>query len=646
MRIRTNIKIGEKMTNHVIGIKLADGSFYPILQEGNPEKKTLELTTVHDGQTKVEVHLYKSETESMENAEYVDTLVIENLVPHEKQTPSLLLNIAIDDYNNLSAEIADSETGAHSDLAVSLMTLAENVIVPETSFTLSETPLEEDYHNSFTLAEESSRNEEVFSEPTFDTIPDIDEASENLSDLSSESQENAFFADSFTDTFDTADTSLAGNPDSSESLPPENEDTSSFDTFFVDTENDHLTNDEHLTNESFTSEHLTNDETFETEPTVDESFVTDDTSFVSPEFVDTEQDSDNFENLPTFDIQDVTETNFESMDTDNQENFVSQDFDSDSLSEETFATFPDFTTVEQDDVALDALSLDDDSQNQEAQLDGFSFDSENLDSFEEDTDDDFSFIKDEDLPPQEEDFKNPFETEEQTIIESSASISELDNLPDFSDEPFSISSIDIGDVPQDDFSLPQEMYSFNDSDFDSLENSSILSSDNSFEKTHEPLSSMNFTDLYDEERIKGTTMSDEKVSKGAVVICVICAIISVAAALAIFFLPKKTQVQENSQVVIEESVEIDQPIDTSVPLQELAKEEEIIIVETPIVKPELVEPAQNQGITYKIKWGDTLWDLSDTYYQNPWLYKKIAKYNNIQNPNLIISGTYIVIPPK
>jgi len=52
------------------------------------------------------------------------------------------------------------------------------------------------------------------------------------------------------------------------------------------------------------------------------------------------------------------------------------------------------------------------------------------------------------------------------------------------------------------------------------------------------------------------------------------------------------------------------------------------------------------SVRYKIKWGDTLWDLSESFYQTPWKYKKIADYNKIKNPNLIISGTYINIPPK
>ena len=36
-----------------IGIRLADGSFYPILEDGKPQKKILELTTVSPNQEKI-----------------------------------------------------------------------------------------------------------------------------------------------------------------------------------------------------------------------------------------------------------------------------------------------------------------------------------------------------------------------------------------------------------------------------------------------------------------------------------------------------------------------------------------------------------------------------------------------------------------
>jgi len=53
-----------------------------------------------------------------------------------------------------------------------------------------------------------------------------------------------------------------------------------------------------------------------------------------------------------------------------------------------------------------------------------------------------------------------------------------------------------------------------------------------------------------------------------------------------------------------------------------------------------------EGVNYTIRWGDTLWDIADAFYRNPWLYPRIAQFNNIRNPNLIISGRTIRIPPR
>jgi LysM repeat protein len=58
------------------------------------------------------------------------------------------------------------------------------------------------------------------------------------------------------------------------------------------------------------------------------------------------------------------------------------------------------------------------------------------------------------------------------------------------------------------------------------------------------------------------------------------------------------------------------------------------------------ETIPKDGVVYRIRWGDTLWDISEAFYRNPWLYSRIARYNGIRNPDLIISGTTIRIPPK
>jgi nucleoid-associated protein YgaU len=58
----------------------------------------------------------------------------------------------------------------------------------------------------------------------------------------------------------------------------------------------------------------------------------------------------------------------------------------------------------------------------------------------------------------------------------------------------------------------------------------------------------------------------------------------------------------------------------------------------PVIPPE--------GVLYTIRWGDTLWDIAAAFYRNPWLYTRIARYNNIADPDHIVSGTSLRILPK
>ncbi|MDR1429369.1 MAG: LysM peptidoglycan-binding domain-containing protein [Spirochaetaceae bacterium] len=66
----------------------------------------------------------------------------------------------------------------------------------------------------------------------------------------------------------------------------------------------------------------------------------------------------------------------------------------------------------------------------------------------------------------------------------------------------------------------------------------------------------------------------------------------------------------------------------------------------PVSSYEVPQTIPREGAVYRIRWGDTLWDISEAFYRNPWLYPRIARFNNIRNPDLIISGTTIRIPPK
>ncbi|MBP7633577.1 LysM peptidoglycan-binding domain-containing protein [Candidatus Ozemobacteraceae bacterium] len=48
--------------------------------------------------------------------------------------------------------------------------------------------------------------------------------------------------------------------------------------------------------------------------------------------------------------------------------------------------------------------------------------------------------------------------------------------------------------------------------------------------------------------------------------------------------------------------------------------------------------------TYTMKEGDTLWELSAKYYNDPTLYPVFLEVNNIDNPRMIPVGREIIIP--
>ena len=247
------------------------------------------------------------------------------------------------------------------------------------------------------------------------------------------------------------------------------------------------------------------------------------------------------------------------------------------------------------------------------------------------------------------------ETASDDFSTESTSLNEMDfDLPDFDDNEFESTS------------TPAPAF---DDDFDTTTTTASASS-----------SAMDFSDLYDEETIAGehSTMYDDdeeddtkKKTRVPVIICIVCAIICIIATLLVLFvIPSKynwnkhQKTTDNSEWVspIEEiplnvtpvpQEPVEQP-DENVPSPVAPEAEEDKIIVAP--QPELVvpvpapapaeKPRTTGDIRYRIKWGDTLWDISEAYYKNPWRYPRIARYNNIKNPDLIISGTDILIPEE
>ena len=448
-----------------IGIKLADGSFYPVLEDNTPSEKKLELTTAHNNQTKVMVDLYRSATCSMDDAEYVDSLQIENLVARPNGEADIKFTISLDEDNQLSAKIVDSETGNESNTTITLVsrTLEERLVTDEYGINDSNSNKAGAVAAGAVaagglLAAAAAMREKVKDETEVEEEPVV----ENVDD---------------------------GVP----------------------------FGDETLVEEAAVEESASNEEILADETIIDETF------------------------------------------------------------------------------ADEALADD-------------------------------------------------------TITEDNSGLPDMDfDIPDDTTET---------ETPemQDDF--------FNTADLDNTEERQETMKDPTFDSVSPAAGGLNFDGLYDEETERGTPAENgadevKKKTKVPVIICIICAIICIIATLLILFIipskynliTKKHAKEAGTTVSIEEPAPEAEPVTEPEPEPVVpeAKEDEIIIIE----KAEEVVPAQPpvaeekpKNITYKIKWGDTLWDIADTYYKNPWKYKYIARYNGIKNPDYIISGTKIVIPAE
>ncbi len=67
-----------------------------------------------------------------------------------------------------------------------------------------------------------------------------------------------------------------------------------------------------------------------------------------------------------------------------------------------------------------------------------------------------------------------------------------------------------------------------------------------------------------------------------------------------------------------------------------------IIAEKPVAKPTISNAIS--GSTYKVVKGDYLWEIAVRAYGDGFAWVKIAKANNLTNPDLIFSGNVLKIP--
>ena len=550
-----------------VGIKLADGSFYPIMEEGSAQTKKLELTTANDNQTCVMVDLYRSKTCSMEDAEYIDTLKIENLNAHQNGEPSISFDVGLDENGELSASIADPETGATSNSQLTLVSrTAEERLVAD-DFAVEEPVVEE----------ETSVDEPVVddmpAEPTEKPAAEesSDEGSGNGAAVAAGVVAGAGLL--------AAAGVMAANKNKDDEITDDDisevTESAGLDDFaFEETPHEAPADDtisENTSLEDFSFDNTPSEETIADEITADDTF--------------TEEGAD---------------------DTFAEDTFVEEGAD------DTFA-----------DMAADAST------------------DEGLASFDAEQPAADETISDNELPDM--DFTDDFNLPDDTTIADDSTIPGDETI-----------------LEDESFNVPEDLTDTQEEATDDFFNDDTQAIDQ--DPTPAPAQELNFSGLYDKETEMGESAVHEeddikKKTRAPVIICIVCAIIClIATALVLLVLPGKFNLRQK-MAEKKAKTAVEKPAETPAPAAEekkpepvpQAKEDEVVVIE----KAEEVKPSapaatesKNKNVTYKIKWGDTLWDIADTYYKNPWRYKKIANYNGIKNPDHIISGTIIIIPAE
>jgi hypothetical protein len=160
-----------------IGLKLADGEFYPVLEDGHAARKRLVVTTVQDGQPSVQIDLYRGEGSTVAGASYIGSLVVEGIPKMPKGEPDIRMDLGLAADGTLTAFAQEASTGASQSLKVSLEALSE----------------EEKYEIPDFEFSKEAHEKAAFSDSDFDgtdSLPTEDDSAQLLHDVHTDAEED------------------------------------------------------------------------------------------------------------------------------------------------------------------------------------------------------------------------------------------------------------------------------------------------------------------------------------------------------------------------------------------------------------------------------------------------------------------------
>ncbi len=209
------------MDNSVIAVQVADGNFVPVLNTSSKTRKRLVVTTVRDNQTDVQIELYRGNNESMEDAQYVGSLVIKNIDPAPAGEADITVLTGVDESGNLNVTATNTANGEYQSLSVSLEDLSEEGPLAMPDFAIAQD--DEDSFEEISLDEVSFDDEAEDATPR--TVPESlltdDEEEFSLDDMTLDDDDDEDIFSDFTDDAVALDESLS---ESDEDLQLEAED--------------------------------------------------------------------------------------------------------------------------------------------------------------------------------------------------------------------------------------------------------------------------------------------------------------------------------------------------------------------------------------------------------------------------------------
>ena len=139
-------------------------------------------------------------------------------------------------------------------------------------------------------------------------------------------------------------------------------------------------------------------------------------------------------------------------------------------------------------------------------------------------------------------------------------------------------------------------------------------------------------------------------------VCAVISLVSLAIAFGFYRLSSEreilpgvaTNAPDKDEVVNRLPVMEHAPVEEKIPDEIIQKQNEIVVLNEGTLLPQkpLHDNEGMEELRYKVIWGDTLWNIAAAHYKDPRKFRRIAEYNEIKNPDYIVAGKWIVIPPN